>query len=325
MQTMKALIHGAYGSPDDVLELRYIATPAIKDGEVLVEVHAAAIAGDDWHLMRGEPYAARLVTGLRKPRHQVPGRDVAGRVRAVGSAVTELQPGDEVFGWCDGAFAEHVAVPAANLEHKPANLTHAQAAVVPISGFTALQAVRDLGRVHPHQRVLVIGASGGVGTFAVQIAKASGASVTGVCSTTNTDLVASIGADHVIDYTREDFARHSRRYDVIIDLVGNRSLADLRHVLTRRGTLVLVGATGGRWCKGTHRFLGAFVLSPFTRQRLRPLIHRDRKRDLADLRELIEAGRLTPVVSAHFSLAELPEAIRHFANGHARGKVAITV
>ncbi len=322
---MKAVIHDAYGSPDDVLGLCDIDTPAIKEDEVLVEVHAAAVAGDDWHLMRGEPYAARLATGLHKPKHRVPGRDVAGRVQAVGSTVGELEPGDEVFGWCDGAFAERVAVPEANLELKPANLTLQQAAVVPVSGFTALQAVRDAGRVQPHQQVLVIGASGGVGTFAVQIAKASGAAVTGVCSTTNTDLVRSIGADHVIDYTLEDFAQHGRRYDVIIDLVGNRSLADLRRVLMRRGTLVLVGGTGGRWFKGKHRFLGALVLSPFVRHRLRPLVHRDRKSDLATLRELIEAGKLTPVVSAHYTLAELPEAIRHFAQGHARGKVAITV
>jgi NADPH:quinone reductase-like Zn-dependent oxidoreductase len=322
---MRAIIHDAYGSPDDVLELRDIDTPAIRGGEVLVEVHASAVAGDDWHLVRGEPYAARLVTGLRTPKHRVPGRDVAGRVQAVGAAVTEFAPGDEVFGWCVGAFAEHVAVPETNLLHRPANLTLEQAAVVPVSGFTALQAVRDAGRVQPHQRVLVIGASGGVGTFTVQIAKAFGATVTGVCSTTNTDLVRSIGADHVVDYTLEDFAERAQRYDLIIDLVGNRSLSDLRHALTRRGTLVLVGGTGGRWFKGTHRFLGALLLSPFVRHRLRPLIHQDRTRDLATLKELIEAGKLTPVVSAHFSLTELPEAIRHFAHGHARGKVAITV
>lgn len=322
---MKAIIQDAYGSPDDVLELREIGTPAIKDDEVLVEVHAAAVAGDDWHLMRGESYAARLATGLRKPRHRVPGRDVAGRAQAVGSAVTEFEPGDEVFGWCDGAFAEHVAIPEENLELKPANLTLEQAAVVPVSGFTALQAVRDAGRVQPHQEVLVIGASGGVGTFAVQIAKAFGASVAGVCSTTNTDLVRAIGADRVIDYTLEDFAQHTQRYDVIIDLVGDRSLSELRDALTRRGTLVLVGGTGGRCFKGTHRFLGALLLSPFVRHRLRPLVHQDRKSDLAILKELIEAGKLRPVVSAHYSLAELPEAIRHFAQGHARGKVAITV
>jgi NADPH:quinone reductase-like Zn-dependent oxidoreductase len=322
---MKAIVQHAYGSPDRVLELRDVDPPTIGEDEVLVEVHAAALAGDDWHLMRGEPYAARLVTGLRTPKHRVPGRDVAGRVKAVGAAVTGFGPGDEVFGWCAGAFAERVAVPQANLERKPANLTLEQAAVLPVSGMTALQAVRDAGRVQPGQQVLVLGASGGVGTFAVQIAKALGATVTGVCSTTNTDLVRAIGADRVVDYTLEDVAEHGRRYDVVVDLVGNRSLSDLRGVLTRRGTLVLVGGTGGRWFKGTHRFLGALALSPWVRQRLRPLIHRGRRRDLTTLKELVEAGALTPVVSAHFALAEVADATRHFAHGHARGKVAITV
>jgi NADPH:quinone reductase-like Zn-dependent oxidoreductase len=322
---MRAIIQEAYGSPDHVLELRDIDKPAIKDDEVLVEIHASAVAGDDWHLMQGEPYAARLVTGLRRPKHRVPGRDVAGRVEAVGAAVTGLRLGDEVFGWCDGAFAEHVAVPAGQLAGKPTNLTLEQAAVVPISGFTALQAARDVGRVQPGHHVLVIGASGGVGTFAVQIAKALGATVTGVCSTTNTELVRSIGADHVIDYTLDDLAADARVYDVVIDLVGNLALADVRRALKPNGTLVLVGGTGGRWFKGTHRFIGALLLTPFVRQRLRPLIHQDRRRDLETLKELIEAGKLTPVVSAHFPLAEVPDAIRHFAQGHARGKVAITV
>jgi NADPH:quinone reductase-like Zn-dependent oxidoreductase len=322
---MRAIIQAAYGSPDNVLELRDIDRPTIKDDEVLLEIHAAAVAGDDWHLLRGQPYVARVVTGLRRPKLRVPGRDVAGRVEAVGAAVTRLRPGDEVFGWCNGAFAEHVAVPGGQLVRKPTNLTLEQAAVVPISGLTALQAVRDVGRAQPGDHVLVIGASGGVGTFAVQIAKALGTEVTGVCSTTNADLVRSIGADHVVDYTLEDFTQRGRRYDVIIDLVGNRSLSDVRRALERRGTLVLVGGTGGRWFKGTHRFIGALALSPFVRHRLRPLIHRDRTRDLETLKDLIEAGKLTPVVSAHYPLAEVPDAIRHFAQGHARGKVAITV
>jgi len=322
---MRAIIQEAYGSPDDVLVLRDIDTPAIRDDEVLVEVHATAVAGDDWHLVQGQPYAARLATGLRRPRNRVPGRDVAGRVEALGAAVTELRTGDEVFGWCDGAFAEHVAVPAGQMVGKPSNLTLEQAAVVPVSGFTALQAVRDVGRVQAGDQVLVIGASGGVGTFAVQIAKALGATVTGVCSSTNTDLVRSIGADHVIDYTLEDLTAGTRRYDLIVDLVGNRSLSDIRRALKPRGTLVLVGGTGGRWFKGTHRFIGALLVTPFVRQRLRPLIHRDRRRDLDALKDLIQDGKLTPVVSAHFPLAEVPAAIRHFAQGHARGKVAITV
>jgi len=322
---MRAIIQAAYGPPDHVLELRDIDRPAIKEDEVLVEIHAAAVAGDDWHLMRGEPYVARLVTGLRRPTHRVPGRDVAGRVGSVGAAVADLRIGDEVFGWCDGAFAEHVAVPAGQLAGKPTNLTLEQAAVVPISGCTALQAVRDAGRVRSGHRVLVIGASGGVGTFAVQIAKVLGAEVTGVCSTTNTELVRSIGADHVVDYTLDDFAQHSRRYDVIIDLVGHRSLSEVRRALTPRGTLVLVGGTGGRWFKGMHRLIGALLVNPFVRQRLRPLIHRDRRSDLEALTDLIEGGMLTPVVSAHYPLAEVQDAIRHFAPGHARGKVAITV
>ena len=322
---MRAIVQQAYGSPDAVLELRDIVTPAIEDDEVLVQVHATAVAGDDWHLVQGQPYAARLVTGLRRPKNRVPGREVAGRVEAVGAAVTGLRPGDEVFGWCDGAFAEHVAVPAGQLVRRPANLTLEQAAVVPVSGCTALQAVRDVGRVEPGHHVLVIGASGGVGTFAVQIARASGATVTGVCSTTNIDLVRSIGADHVIDYTLEDFAAGTRRFDVIIDLVGNRSPSDTRRALVDNGTLVLVAGTGGRWLKGTHRFLGALLLSPFVRQRLRPLIHRDRRSDLETLKDLIEAGDVTPVVSAHYPLAEVSGAIGHFPKGHARGKVAITV
>ena len=322
---MRAIIREAYGSPDAVLELRDIDKPAITDDEVLVDVHAAAVAGDDWHLMQGRPYAARIATGLRRPKNRVPGRDVAGRVEAVGAAVTKLRAGDEVFGWCNGAHAEHVAVPAGQLARKPTPLTLEQAAVVPTSGFTALQAVRDVGRVEPGHQVLVIGASGGVGTFAVQIAKALGAAVTSVCSTTNTALVASLGADAVIDYTLEDFTQRPERYDVIIDLVGNRSLADMRRVLGPSGTLVLVGGTGGRWLKGTHRFAGALLVTPFVRQRLRPLIHRDRKTDLKTLRQLIEAGKVTPVVSAHYPLAEVPDAIRHFAQGHARGKVVITI
>lgn len=325
MPTMRAITRDAYGSPDHVLELRDVDRPTIADDEVLVEVHAAAVAGDDWHLVQGQPYAARLVNGLRRPKARVPGRDVAGRVEAVGASVTRLRPGDAVFGWCHGALAEHATALADQVIAMPANLTPEQAAVVPTSGATALQAVRDLGRTGPGDQVLVIGASGGVGTFAVQVANALGAVVTGVCSTTNTDLVRSVGADHVVDYTLDDFAAGVQRYDVIIDLVGDRSLSDLRSALAPKGTLVLVAGTGGRWSKGSHRFVAAALLSPFVSQRLRPLIHRDREDDLRTLRALIEAGELTPVVSAHYPLAEVPGAIRHFAQGHARGKVAITV
>ncbi len=322
---MRAIVQSAYGPPDQVLELRRIETPTIDPDQVLVQVHATAVAGDDSHLVRGWPYSARAATGLRRPRHRVPGRDLAGRVEAVGAAVTDLHPGDEVFGWCRGAFAEHAAVPVGQLAAKPANLTLEQAAVVPTSGSVALQAVRDVGRTRPGQHVLVIGASGGVGTFAVQVARAFGAVVTGVCSTTNTDLVRSLGAAHVIDYTLDDLSTGARRYDVIVDLVGDHPLADLRRALRPRGTLVLVGGGPGRWCRACPRSVGARALSPFVRQRLHPLGHRDLPMDLETLTQLIEAGAVTPVVSAHYPLAEVPDAIHHFAPRHGRGKVAITV
>ncbi len=329
---MKAIVQDEYGPPDDVLEFRDIPKPAVADDEVLVRVRATAVAGDDWHLMRGLPYLARLAMGLRKPKHRVPGRDVAGQIETVGTKAAQFRAGDEVFGWCDGAFAEYASAPEDNLVLKPANLTFEQAAVVPISGFTALQAVRDKGRIRPRHKVLVLGASGGVGTFAVQIAKSFGADVTGVCSTPNVDMVRSIGADQVIDYTQEDFTKSGQRYDLIVDFVGNRSLSDLRGALTPKGTLVMVGSSGSgsltgmdRWFKGTDRFLRGLVMSPFVSQRLRPLIHSDRREDLLALRELLEAGELTPVISARYPLSEVAEAIRHFEEGHARGKVAITV
>ncbi|HEV7721164.1 MAG TPA: NAD(P)-dependent alcohol dehydrogenase [Iamia sp.] len=275
-------------------------TPITPD-EVLVEVHAGAIAGHD-----------------RRPSRRALRRELAGRVRTVGSGVSGFAPGDEVFGWCAGPLAEQVVVPQDRLERAPANLTLEQAAVIPVAGTTALRAVRDAGRVRPGQQVLVIGASGGVGTFAVQIAKAFGATVTGVCSTTNTALVRSIGADHVVDYTIDDCTRTPDRYDVVIDLVGAPSLSGLRTALTASGTLVLVGGGGRRW-------LGAGALSPLVRHRLRPLGRRDRASDLAALRDLVEAGLVIPVVSAHYALAELPQAVRHFAPGHTRGTIAITL
>jgi NADPH:quinone reductase-like Zn-dependent oxidoreductase len=325
---MKAIVQYKYGSPDDVLELQDIDKPVVKDDEVLVRVHATTVAGDDWHIMRGLPYVARIATGLFRPRkNSVPGRDVAGRVEAVGTNVTQFQPGDEVFGWCDGAFAEYVSVSEDALALKPANLTLEQAAAVPISAFTALQALRDKGQIQPGQKVLIIGASGGVGTFAVQLAKAFGAEVTGVCSTRNVDMVRSIGADHVIDYTQEDFTQSGQRYDLILDMVGNRSLSDCRRALNPRGTLVIVGwgTRGGPRIMGMDRTVRALVLSPFVRQRLRALFHTNSKEDLATLKEFIEAGKVTPVISARYPLSEVPEAIRHFEAGHARGKVVITV
>jgi len=329
---LQAIVQDRYGAPDAVLDLREIDRPAIRDDEVLLRVHAAAIAGDDWHLVRGLPYVARLATGLFKPKNRVPGRDVAGLVEAVGTSVTRFRPGDAVFGWCNGAFAEYAAVSEDALAPKPLNLTLEQAAVIPISAFTALQALRDEGRVQPGQSVLIVGASGGVGTLAVQIAKALGAEVTGVCSTRNVDLVRSLGADHVIDYTREDFTRGARRYDVILDLVGNRSLSECRRALGPAGTLVLAGSSGlsasgwvDRCFMGVHRWIKALVVSLFVRQRLRPLVHADRREDLEFLNGLIAAGQVTPVIGARYPLSQVSDAIRHFEAGHARGKVVVVV
>jgi NADPH:quinone reductase-like Zn-dependent oxidoreductase len=321
---MKAIVQDTYGSPD-VLELRDIDKPVVTDNEVLIRVHAASVDPGVWHLMTGLPYLVRIMGyGLRKPKTPVRGRDVAGTVEAVGKNVTQFKPGDEVFGICEGSFAGYACAREKKLAPKPANLTFEQAATIPISAITALQALRDKGHVQPGQRVLVIGAAGGVGSFAVQLAKAFGAHVTGVCSTTKEDLVLSIGADHVIDYTRDDFADGTRRYDLILDTAGRRSLSHLRRALAPKGTLVIVGGEGGgRWFGGFDRGLRAGMLSPFVGQRLRMLISPERKEDLQSLRELIEAGKVTPVVDRTYTLSEAPEAIRYLAEGHARGKVVI--
>lgn len=323
---MKAIVQDVYGSTD-VLELRDIDPPTVGDGDVLVRVHAAGLDAGVWHLMTGLPYLLRLGGfGLRAPKNGVRGLDVAGRVEAVGRKVTRFQVGDEVFGACDGSFAEYACAREDRLAPKPENLTFEQAAAVPISAFTALQAVRDKGRVQAGQKVLVIGAAGGVGTFAVQLAKMFGADVTGVCSTTKADLVRSIGADDIIDYTREEFADGTRRYDVILDIAGNRSLSHLRRALAPAGTLVIVGGEeGGRWLGGTERLIRAFLLSPFTRQKLLGLISAERQEDLQLLKELIEAGKITPVIDRTYPLSEVPEAIRQLRDGHTRGKVVITV
>jgi NADPH:quinone reductase-like Zn-dependent oxidoreductase len=324
---MKAVVQGTYGSPD-VLELTDIGRPVVGDGDVLVRVHAAGVDPGVWHLMTGMPYLVRVMGyGLRTPKVGIRGRDVAGRVEAVGDNVTQVQPGAEVFGICDGSFAEYVSARPDKLAPKPANLSFEQAAAVPISGLTALQALRDTGTVQPGQKVLVIGAAGGVGSFAVQLAKAFGAEVTGVCSTTKVDLVRSLGAAAVIDYTREGFADGARRWDLIVDTGGRRSLSHLRRALAPRGTLVIVGGEGGgRWLGGFDRqILRAPLLSALVRQRLRPFISKERREDLVVLKELIEAGKVTPVIDRTYSLSEVPEAIRYLEAGHARGKIVIRV
>jgi NADPH:quinone reductase-like Zn-dependent oxidoreductase len=320
---MKAIVQDTYGSPD-VLKLADINKPEPGDDEVLVRVHAAGVDRGVWHLMTGLPYLTRLAFGLRAPKNPVPGMDVAGVVEAVGRDVTRFRPGDEVFGIGKGTFAEYALAREGKLAPKPANLTFEEAASVAISGLTALQGLRDYGRVEPGQKVLVIGASGGVGTFAVQIAKAFGAHVTGVCSTTKVEMVRYIGADHVIDYTREDVADGSRRWDVILDIGGSSSLSYLRRALTPQGTLVLVGGEeGGRWLGVVARLCRARLLSLFVGQNLRTFLSSENHEDMAALAELIEAGKVAPVVEKVFPLAQAPDAIRHLEEGRARGKVVV--
>lgn len=323
---MKAIAQDTYGSPD-VLELRDMDKPVVKSGDVRVRVQAAGVGAAVWHLMTGLPYLVRISGyGLSTPRNRVPGTDVAGFVEAVGKDVTRFQAGDEVCGECDGSFAEYACAREDKLVAKPSNLSFEQAAAVPDSAHTALQGLRDVGEVKPGQKVAVIGAAGGVGSFAVQIAKALGTEVTGVCSTAKTDLVRSIGADHTVDYTREDFADGRRHYDVIFDTAGRRSLSHLRRGLTTQGTLVIVGGEGGgRWFGGTDRQLRALMLSPFVRQNLRTFVSMPKTEGLEKLKELIEAGRITPVIDRTYPLSEAPEAIRHWEEGHTRGKIVITV
>jgi NADPH:quinone reductase-like Zn-dependent oxidoreductase len=321
---MKAIVQDRYGKAD-VLELKDIDEPVVGDDDVLLRVLAASAFIGDWHIMTGLPYLGRLVIGLRAPKARVRGQDVAGRVEAVGERVTRFQPGDEVFGTCHGSFAEYATAREGKIAPKPANLTFEQAATVPSTGATALQGLRDVGKVQPGQKVLIIGAAGGVGSFAVQIAKSFGAHVTGVCSTTKVDLVRSIGADDVIDYTRDDFAETGQRYDLILDTAGNRSVSHLRRGITPRGTLVIGGGEGGgRWF-GVGRQLRALMLSPFVSQRLGTFIAKQNGEDLLVLKELIEAGKVTPVIDRTYPLSEVPDAIRYLEQGHARGKVVITV
>jgi len=326
--TMKAIVQERYGT-SEVLELRDIDKPVIGEGEVLVRVRAAGVNPADWAIVGGLPYIARPIYGMGKPKNRVRGTDVAGEVEAVGASVTRFRPGDAVFGWCGhlgGAFAEYVSVSEDALVLKPANLTFEQAAAVSMAGTVALLAVRDYGKVQAGQKVLINGASGGIGTFAVQIAKSLGAEVTGVCSTRNVDLVRSIGADHVIDYTKEDFTRTGQRYDFILDNVANRSLPDLQRALTPTGTLVPNG--GGfdhRWVAGAGRLLSAKVSFMFGSQSVGTFIASPKQENLVALRELIEAGKVTPVIDRTYPLSETRQAIDHVGGGHARGKVVVAV
>jgi NADPH:quinone reductase-like Zn-dependent oxidoreductase len=324
--TMKAIVQDRYGSAD-VLEFRDIEDPVVGDGDVLVRVHAAGCGPDVWHLMTGMPYMARPAIGLRRPKIGVRGWDVAGTVEAVGANVKGFRPGDQVMGTAEGSFAELVIAQPDKLVAKPAGLSFEQAAAVPVSGVTALQAIRDKANVQAGQTVLILGAAGGVGTFAVQIAKAFGGKVTAVCSTSKADLVRSIGADDVIDYTREDFTDGARRWDVIIDTAGRRPLSQLRRALTPKGTLVIVGGDGGgHWTGGFFRgMLRAPLVSLFVGQKLGGLNSKVKEDNLEALRELIEAGKVTPVIDRTYPLIEAPDAIRYLAEGHARGKIVITV
>lgn len=325
---MKAAVCTRYG-PADVLHIADVAQPVPQDNELLVRVRAASLNPADRHLMRGS-YLLRAMTGLRKPKDPRVGSDLAGQVEAVGRSVTRFRPGDEVFGACRGAFAEYVCAREEKLALKPANLTFEQAAAVPVAGVTALQGLRDKGRIQPGQKVLINGAAGGVGTFAVQIAKSFGADVTGVCSTGNVDLVRSIGADHVMDYTREDFARSEQRYDLMLDNVGNRSLRDCRRVLVPRGILLLngggsLGQSEGRWTGPLTRSMAALVLSPFVSQKVLMFLASINRRDLDVLKELMEAGKVTPVIDRRYPLHEVSAAFRYLEQGHARGKIILTL
>jgi NADPH:quinone reductase-like Zn-dependent oxidoreductase len=328
VETMKAIVQEEYGTaPEGVLRLAEVARPTIGDDEILVHVRAASVDRGTWHLMAGLPYPMRVMGfGLRRPKAANPGRSLAGTVESVGKNVTEFEPGDEVYGTCDGSFAEYARARAGLLAPKPANLSFEQAAAVPVSGLAALQAVRDKAQVQAGEQVLIVGASGGVGTFAVQIAKASGAEVTGVCSTAKTDLVRALGADHVIDYTIEDFADGEHRYDAILDIGGNRPLSHLRRALTPRGRLVIVGGeTDGRWLGGADRLLRAPLLSPLVSQKLGTLTTSENAQDLRVLRDLLESGKVAPAIDRTYPLSEAPAAIRHMQEGHARGKVVIAV
>jgi NADPH:quinone reductase-like Zn-dependent oxidoreductase len=319
---MQAVVQDTYGSAE-VMQVQNIDKPAIADDEVLIRVRAASIHVGDWILMTGSPFVMRMATGLRRPKNRVPGTDIAGTVEAVGGNVKRFRPGDDVFGWGTGAFAEYARANEGQLLEKPANLTFEQAAALGVSASTALQLLRDDGKVGPGQKVLINGASGGVGTFAVQIAKALGAEVTGVTSTKNVEMVRSIGADHVIDYSREDFTTGAQRYDVILDNVGNHSMAHTRRALTQTGTLISNG--GGHDDGKLSRTVRTLLVSLFVRGQAGPSVKTQNHDDLVALKGLVEAGKVTPVIDRTYPLPETPAAIGHVAAGHARGTVVITV
>jgi len=322
-QLMKAIVYRCYGSPD-VLEFVDVAKPTPADDEVLVKVHAAAVNPYDWHYMRGSPYLMRLGSGLGAPKNTRLGVDFAGTVEAVGSDVKRFMPGDEVFGGSNGAFAEYVTMGEDRaLVMKPADVTFEQAAAAPIAAITALQALRDKGKLEPGQKVLINGASGGVGTFAVQIAKSFGAEVTGVCSTRNVEMVRSIGADHVFDYTKEDYTESGKRYDLIVDMVGNHSLLANRGVLTPDGKFVMIGGAKGNWLAPLMGPIKALVLSPFVGQEFGLMIAKMKQEDLTILGGLMQTGQVTPVIDSRYRLSEVADAIRHSEEGHARGKIII--
>jgi NADPH:quinone reductase-like Zn-dependent oxidoreductase len=321
---MKAAVYTRYGPPD-VVQIADVEKPVPRDNEVLIKVRAASLNPLDWHFMRGTPYAVRIIAGLRKPKFQGLGVDVAGQVEAVGTNVSQLKLGDEVFGSCKGAFTEYVCASESVLVMKPADVTFEQAASVPVAAYTALQGLRDKGHIQAGQKVLVNGAAGGVGTFAVQIAKSFGADVTGVCSTRNLDMVRSIGADRVIDYTQEDFTKSAQRYDIFFDCVGNHSLSATKRVLNPKGIYVGAGGTTDNWMIGPLvRAISSLALSLFGNQKFLMLLAKPNKQDLTFMREHMESGKITPVIDRHYNLNEVPEAIRYLETGHARGKVIIT-
>jgi NADPH:quinone reductase-like Zn-dependent oxidoreductase len=322
---MKAIVYTKYGPPD-VLKLEEIQKPTPSDDEVLVEVHAASVNAADYHIMRADPFIMRLFYGLLKPKHKIPGGDIAGRVEAVGRNVKQFQPGDEVFGDLNGfgfgGFAEYVCAPENALALKPVSITFEEAAAVPMAAVAALQGLRDKGKIQPEQKVLINGASGGAGTFAVQIAKSFGAEVTGVCSTRNLDMVRSIGADQVIDYTQEDFTKSGQRYDLILAVNGYHSIFDYKRALSPKGIYVMTGGSPAQIYQAM--LLGPFI-SMTGSKKMGNYIKRPNQKDLVFMKELIKAGKVKPVIDRRYPLSEVAEALRYFGEGHAQGKVVITV